>query len=87
MRYYTKEHLEAQLDTAMGGRIAEELFFGNKNITTGCGSDLNNATKSSYGAVFNYGMVDSYSVYDPDNVSDKMKGELDSKISTMLYVS
>ena len=31
----------ASLDVALGGRVAEEIFFGNENITTGCGSDLN----------------------------------------------
>ena len=30
--------------SALGGRAAEELLYGNKNITTGCGSDLIKAT-------------------------------------------
>lgn len=30
----------ASLDVGMGGWAAEELFFGNNEITTGCGSDL-----------------------------------------------
>ena len=30
----------AQIDTAMGGHVAEELFLGTNSITTGCGSDL-----------------------------------------------
>ncbi len=46
--------MEASLDVAIGGRIAEEIFFGNENITTGCGSDLNNATRSAYSMLVNY---------------------------------
>ena len=42
--FFQKKNIEAIIDVAMGGRVAEELFFGNENITTGCGSDLNNAT-------------------------------------------
>jgi len=36
----TKEKLIAQIDTAMGGHCAEELFIGQDRVTSGCGSDL-----------------------------------------------
>lgn len=31
----TRAQLMAQMDVSMGGRVAEELIFGNENITTG----------------------------------------------------
>ena len=34
----------ASIDVAMGGRVAEEIIYGNDNITTGCSSDLAKAT-------------------------------------------
>lgn len=47
----TKEKVLARIDVAMGGHVAEELFIGDKFVTTGCGSDLDNATKLAYMAV------------------------------------
>ena len=32
---WTKKQLLAQIDVALGGRVAEELIFGTDNITTG----------------------------------------------------
>ena len=57
MFYQTKSEVQAGLEVAMGGRVAEEIFFGKNNITTGCGSDLNNATQSGYrmSTVFAFG--------------------------------
>lgn len=36
----SKEKILAQLDVAMGGHVAEKLVLGDKEITSGCGSDL-----------------------------------------------
>lgn len=44
----TKEQILAHLDVCMGGRAAEELFFGEENITTGFAGDLKSATNVIY---------------------------------------
>lgn len=38
----------ANIDTCMGGRAAEEVFFGKDELTSGCTSDLKNATLIAY---------------------------------------
>jgi len=37
---YTKRYLEAQLAVALGGRVAEEIIYGEDEVTTGASSDL-----------------------------------------------
>ena len=37
---YSRSYLEAQLQVALGGRVAEELVYGADEITTGASSDL-----------------------------------------------
>lgn len=46
-----RKNLEALMDVSMGGRVAEELFYGNDSISTGCGSDLQNATRQAFSFV------------------------------------
>ncbi len=36
--------MDAQAQVGLGGRVAEEIFFGNDAITTGCSSDLKGVT-------------------------------------------
>jgi len=37
---YTKRYLEAQLAVALGGRVAEEIVYGEDEVTTGASNDL-----------------------------------------------
>jgi ATP-dependent metalloprotease len=52
----TKLQMLADLDCAMGGRVAEELVFGFEEVTTGAGSDLANATSIARNMVLRVGM-------------------------------
>ena len=45
------------ITVALGGRIAEELFFG--KITTGASDDIKKCTQIAQGIVTEYGMVPS----------------------------
>lgn len=45
---HTRGNILASIDVAMGGRAAEDIKFGKDNITSGCGSDLANATEMAY---------------------------------------
>jgi len=54
----TKEAYLARIDTAMGGRVAEELVFGPNKVTPGAGSDFQQATNIARAMVMQYGMSD-----------------------------
>jgi cell division protease FtsH len=63
---YTTEQLIDQLCMTLGGRAAEEIFFG--RISTGAANDLQQITKMAYSMVTTYGMNDkigNISFYDP----------------------
>jgi cell division protease FtsH len=53
---HTKEFLLGRLSIAFGGRVAEELVFGQEKITTGAGSDIQFATNVARQMVTVYGM-------------------------------
>lgn len=54
--YHTKKEMEAQIMISLGGRIAEELIFGEDNITTGASNDIEKATQIIRDYVVKYGM-------------------------------
>ena len=53
---HTREYLEANISKAMGGRVAEELIFGNAKVTSGASSDIQMATKLAKDMVTRFGM-------------------------------
>ena len=53
---YPRTYLEANLQVLMGGRLAEELIFGEEKMTTGAGNDLERATELARKMVCEWGM-------------------------------
>ncbi|XP_010777566.1 ATP-dependent zinc metalloprotease YME1L1b [Notothenia coriiceps] len=58
----TRSQLLAQMDVSMGGRVAEEIIFGNEYITTGASSDFDSATKIAKMMVTRFGMCEKLGV-------------------------
>jgi cell division protease FtsH len=55
---YTKDWLEGQLVMLFGGRVAEEMIFGESKVTTGAGNDIERATSMARRMVTSFGMSD-----------------------------
>jgi len=51
----TYEEMTSNLAIAMGGRIAEEMFFGARNVTSGAQSDIDQATRIARAMVTRWG--------------------------------
>jgi len=80
---YTIEQLTDQMCMTLGGRAAEQIFFG--RISTGASNDLQQITKMAYSMVTTYGMNDkigNVSFYDPsqENTFQKPFSEETGKI-------
>jgi len=56
---YSVDHLEATLKVVLGGRLAEEIFFGPEKVTTGAANDLERATELARKMVCEWGMSSS----------------------------
>src|SRR6056300_863996 len=54
----TRTELEALIASMFGGRVAEELIYGKKNITTGAGNDIQQATNLASRMVMEFGFSD-----------------------------
>jgi cell division protease FtsH len=52
----TREYMESRIAIAMGGRIAEEIFF--NQLSTGASNDIQQATDMAKSMVMEYGMSD-----------------------------
>lgn len=67
---YTSEALTDRMVTAMGGRVAEEIIFG--QISTGAQNDLERITAMAYAMVVDYGMSERIG-YVSFNISGRSK--------------
>jgi cell division protease FtsH len=55
---HSKEHLESQISSLFGGRIAEEIIFGARSVTTGAANDIMRATDIARNMVTKWGLSD-----------------------------
>jgi cell division protease FtsH len=55
---YSRSYLENQMAVALGGRIAEELIFGEEEVTTGASGDLQQVARVARQMVTRFGMSD-----------------------------
>jgi cell division protease FtsH len=89
--------IRSQIAVAMGGRAAEEIFFGADKITAGASSDIEHATRMARNAVARFGMDDKlgpvfygetapmWGSHDARvNISDETARLIDSRIRAMV---
>jgi cell division protease FtsH len=53
---YTRDYLESKISSLFGGRLAEEIIFGNNNVTTGASNDIKKATEIARNMVTKWGL-------------------------------
>jgi cell division protease FtsH len=92
----SKEHLESQLSSLFGGRVAEELIFGKEMVTTGASNDIQRATSIARSMVTKWGLSERLgplmygendeevflgrSVTQHKNVSDETSHDIDEEV-------
>lgn len=87
----TKKECFSRLDVCMGGKIAEEMIHGPDNVTSGCSSDLANATSMARAMVTSYGMSDKIGPVrlsdDWESWSPKLRDMADNEVRSFLIES
>ena len=55
---YSRSYLQNQMAVALGGRLAEEIIFGDEEVTTGASNDLQQVARVARQMVTRFGMSD-----------------------------
>lgn len=55
---YSRAYLQNQMSVALGGRLAEEIIFGEEEVTTGASNDLQQVARVARQMVTRFGMSD-----------------------------
>ncbi len=63
-----------KIATLTGGRSAEELIFGEDNMTTGASNDIEQATKLARALITRYGMTDEFGMVALETVQNQYLG-------------
>mmetsp|Transcript_30404 Transcript_30404/g.55142 ORF Transcript_30404/g.55142 Transcript_30404/m.55142 type:complete len:805 (-) Transcript_30404:101-2515(-) len=87
------KEMVAYMDMCMGGRIAEELIFGEDNITSGASSDIQQATNTARAMVTKYGFNDEVGIVyyggetGQDDAGSKMRNQIDDEVRRLTSAS
>jgi cell division protease FtsH len=97
---FSRQRLESQISSLFGGRIAEEVIFGNDYVTTGAQNDIERATDISRNMVTKWGLSErlgplTYSEDDGEvflgrsvtrhkNISDETAHIIDEEIRSVI---
>lgn len=81
----------ARIDTALGGKIAEEIAYGSDNVTSGAYSDLKQATAVAFAMVAQFGMSAKLGQMEYatryEHLSSETKAQIESEVQGMLNES
>lgn len=81
----SKKQLLARLDVCMGGRVAEEIIFGQDHVTTGASSDLDKATELAQYMVSSCGMSDTIGpIHLKERPGTEMQSRIDAEVVKLL---
>ena len=97
---HSKAYLQAKLVMAMGGRVAEEIIFGDDHVSNGASSDIKQATDISRRMVTEWGMSSKlgliaygdnsqevflgHSVTQSKNVSEATARDIESEVKAII---
>ncbi|SEA52946.1 ATP-dependent zinc metalloprotease FtsH [Rubrimonas cliftonensis] len=70
----TRQMLTSKIAMAMGGRVAEELVFGDEQVTNGAASDIQQVTRIARAMVTQFGMSDELGAIDYANERESFLG-------------
>ncbi len=70
----TRQQLESKIAMAMGGRVAEELVFDARSVTSGAASDIQQVTRIARAMVTQFGMSDKLGTIDYADERDTFLG-------------
>ena len=84
--FYTKEELIASIRTALGGRAAELVYYGERDgVTTGASGDLAAATAQARRMLCRYGMDEDFGLAVVEETEDGALGaELRARVNDLL---
>jgi cell division protease FtsH len=86
MNLVTREYLENQIMVSLGGRIAEELVFGKKRVTTGASGDFMQVASLAQQMVVQFGMSQTLApmyLGECDGISSDIDVEIQDIVNTL----
>ena len=85
--------MKANLSVAMGGRVAEELIFGDDQVTNGASGDIKQATSLARSMVVSWGMSDAIGMidyaeeenqYQPKRISGATSAKIEEEVRKLV---